>query len=127
MGTFQKEIRYQSKELVGTHFQKVKKKRTVTFNELDETEQSQHRLHFRIMSLYKSKMSVVEGEETQVQIDTDTLYDITVESIKKLVVLDEGFREIDLKEFLACSLATLKFGLWFLEEHILPFIKEYKD
>lgn len=129
MNTFKKEISYKSKHF-DTHTSKwiMKKiKKEVSFSELDETEQSQHRLHFRIMSLYKTKMSVIDGEKTGVYLDSDTLYDITVEAVKKLAILDESFTEQDLKEFTLCSLSLLNFGQWFLGEHILPFIEGYNS
>lgn len=129
MNTFKKEISYKSKHFDTAKSKWVMKKvkKEVTFSELDETEQSQHRLHFKIMALYKQKMAIIDGEQTGMTLDTDTLYDITVESVKKLVVLDDSFNAQDLKEFTSCSLSLLNFGQWFLGEHVVPFIIEYNS
>jgi hypothetical protein len=127
MSTFEKVISYKSRVLRGTHhvIERVEKK--ATFNELNEMEQGQHKLHFKIMSLYRTRV-LSDSEETKVaEIDTDILYDLTVLSVKSLAVVDDEFTEIDLREFLGCSLSILKFGMWFLENHILPFIKEYAN
>lgn len=127
MGTFERTIKYKSQVLRGAQhvIESVEKK--VTFNELNDMDAAQHRLHFKIMSLYRLRI-LSDSDETKVaEIDTDTLYDLTVLSIKSLVILTDDFKEVDLKEFLACSLSILKFGMWFLEEHILPFIKEYAN
>lgn len=128
--TFKKEISYKAKVFDTVKDRWVMKKivKDVSFSELDETDTTQHRLHFRIMSLYKTKMSVVDGEKQGVYLDSDTLYDITVEAVKKLAVIDDSsFTAQDLKEFTSCSLSLLNFGQWFLGEHILPFIEGYNS
>jgi hypothetical protein len=126
MSTFKHEIRFKQNQLDGLEMKLRTVKKTVTFRELDETNKDQHRLHFRIMSLYKTKMEVDERTKTM-SIDTDVLYEITVESVKLLAVVDDSFTEMEMKEFLASSIGVLKFGLWFLENHITPFILEYNS
>ena len=124
--TFKHKIKYSSKQMTASGWGKGKVEKEVTFDELDETIKAQHRLHFKIVSLYTAKPSD-DTSEVQVKIDTDTMYDITVEAIKILAHTDENFTEVDLKEFLADSLAILKFGRWFMGEHLVPFIVEYNS
>lgn len=105
---------------------KSKVEKEVTFDELDETIKAQHRLHFKIIGLYKTEQSETTNE-VKFKIDPDTLYEITVEAIKVLAHVDETFGEGDLKEFLTDSLAILKFGRWFMGEHMVPFVIEYNN
>lgn len=121
MSTFIKEITYKSRQLSGHKWVKENVTKSVHFNELDETIKSQHKLHFRITSLWKT---IGEGDEKQIKIDSDSMYDITVEAIKQLVVVNENFTETDLAEFLSDSKALLKFGSWFTENHLIPFMKD---
>lgn len=124
MSTFKYKINYLSTVFNETQTDVVKKRveKVVQFKELDETNIEQHDLHFKIFSLYRTKTSEFD---TSVVIDTKILRELTVESIKLLVILDTDFTHVDLKEFLTSSLALLKFGLWFAENHILPFIRVY--
>lgn len=126
MSTFQHKIHYMS-NVLDDEKGRVEKKRVdkiVHFKELDETDTNQHDLHFKLFSLYRTKSN---GIDSSVVIDTTVLREITVEAIKLLVVLDENFTHVDLKEFLASSLGLLKFALWFAENHLLPFIRQYNE
>lgn len=121
--TFKHKVVFRSKTLKGTEVVKENTEKIVTIKQLDQGDTSQHRLHFMIMSLYRKKVSINgDDKETRMEMDSDALYDITYRAIQILFVTDEYFTEIDLAELLADSMAILRFGLWFLETHVVPFI-----
>lgn len=104
----------------------------VTFKELDSRDEEQHKLHFKIMSLYTSSpdeddepvKQPKEGDRVvkkRVNVDTDVIYDLTVSAIKKLLVIDETVTKADRQEILADSKALLPFGMWFLTAKAFPF------
>lgn len=124
--TFKHTIEYKTRVMTAKGWEKQKIRKEIIFDQLDETIKSQHRLHFKIVSLYKSKTDK-NTAEIEMKLDPETLYDITTEAIRVLVHVDSDFSETDLKEFLSDSLGLLKFGRWFMGEHMVPFIVEYNS
>jgi len=127
MQTFEKEISYVSWEVDGEKNETVETiiSKTATFKELSRTDKSQHKLHFKLMSLFEG-LEKEKGEENSVGISTDGLYDITVKAINILFVPSDGFTELDKKEFLNDSVALLEFGLWLFKEKFSPFFMKFK-
>lgn len=125
MKTFEREISWVIWEFDADKNDTVEKTRTktATFNELNRTDKSQHKLHFKLISLFQGLEGSAESAE-DINVSTDALYDITCKAIKTLIVTDgEKFTKTDLEEFLNDSMAILPFGLWMLKEKFSPFFK----
>jgi len=89
------------------------------FKDLSKTDRTQHKLHFKIVSLFVESK---ENKETgSVKLDTDDIYDITIRCIEQLLIIDKDFTESDKIEFLNDSGAIFRFGFWLLGEKITPF------
>jgi hypothetical protein len=87
----------------------------VTFKELNRTDRDQHKLHFSLISIFKSR-----GDSFN--IDSEALYDLVVRFIDTMVVLDDKqFTIQDKEELLNDSGALLDFGLWLMPNKITPF------
>jgi hypothetical protein len=125
---FKKEVTFLSKQAVMEATKKnkvgdvieVEVTKEAVFKALSKTDRSQHKLHFKIVSLY---IDSKENKETgNVKLDTDDIYDITVRCINQLLVVDgKDFTEGDKVEFLNDSGAIFTFGYWLLAEKITPF------
>lgn len=99
--------------------------KTVTFYDLNRTDKRQHKLHFRLISLFEGTEGSI-GDPESIDINTDGFYDITVKAFKTLVIVDgEKFTKTDLEEFLNDSGAILPFGMWMLKEKFSPFFKNF--
>lgn len=118
--TFTKEISWISYELNDNTkgLEEVQKTANVTFKSLNQTDKSQHKLHFMIISMFQS------GDGDAAKLDSDVLYDITVKAVNQLVVCDENFKERDKTEFLHDSMALLQFGLWLFGNQFAPFFQK---
>ena len=125
--TFEKEIEFLKKDYdEKTDTWPVKPiKKTATFKKLSAVDRSQHKLHFKILSLASAFGN--DAETDQISIDTDVLYDLTVKSIKTLLVVDDKFTAADKEEFLSDSLALLNFGLWMLTSETIPFFSKFSS
>ena len=84
MKTFEREIEYAVWEFDATQKEPVEKtiQKTVSFNELSRNNKGQHKLHFKIISLFQSQ----GGDANAVNLDSDALYDITVKAINELAI-----------------------------------------
>jgi hypothetical protein len=141
--TFQKEIEWVGYDLNQdqTDTEEITRVKTATFKELCRTDKTQHKLHFKIISMFEGmhddqkealrnaknpdeKQEVLEDSE--IGLNTDVLYDITVKAIKHLLIIDQDFNEIDRKELLQDSLALLSLGLWLFANHFAPFFQKLK-
>jgi hypothetical protein len=99
--------------------------KTATFKELSRTDRTQHKLHFKIISLFTGNPQNEDDDEKEKTLfDSDVVYDLTVKCIKKLLVVDEKFTATDKEEFLNDSGAIINFGLWYLSNKITPFFSE---
>lgn len=132
MKTFTKELTwmtYEPGEKPGD-VKEVFKTKIATFKELNRTDKTQHKLHFKIMSILqgsKEENSEENKEEKgEININTDVLYDITAKSVKQLLVCDNDFTEMDKNELLNDSIALLEFGGWLLGEKFTPFFVQLK-
>lgn len=131
--TFVREMSWHSPSFDGTNHIMAEITKQVTFKELDSRDEEQHKLHFKIMSLYTSSPSEDDDEpaklakegdkivKKRVNVDTDVIYDLTVSAIKKLLIIDETVTKMDKQEILADSKALLPFGMWFLTAKAFPF------
>lgn len=124
MSTFQKEITFLTKELDTTVTPNVWVNKEVTktavFKELDRQDKTQHKFHFKIISLFSTSEKDDEGKE-KVNIDSDATYDMTVKGIKILLEIDQQFTAEDKAFFLQDSGAIFSFGMWFMMEKLYPF------
>jgi hypothetical protein len=115
--TFSREIEFEMPVFnseTGIH-ERLNVKKVAYFRELSRMDKTQHKLHFKLISVFES------NEDERVQVDSDKLYDITVQAIKLLLITDKNFTEQDKTIFLSDSGALFKFGYWFLAEKIAPF------
>lgn len=93
------------------------------FKELNRTDKSQHKLHFKIIAIYEH-YGAADGED--IKIDSDGVYDLTVRAINTLLITDkENFTDQDKAEFLQDSAAIFDFGFWLLGEKIAPFFSKF--
>lgn len=115
METYKKEISFLSQVLVGEQFESQEVKKVATFKELSRTDKDQHKLHFMLVSIFKSN-----GND-EMKLDSDQLYDITVKAISSTLITDENFTEQDKMEFLGDGGALIQFGMWLLADKISPF------
>jgi|YelNatPaOPRAMG01_1025707.scaffolds.fasta_scaffold91594_3 hypothetical protein len=127
MKTFEKEVSYVSWEVDTEKNESVETvvTKTATFKELSRTDKTQHKLHFKLISLVEG-LKKEKGEENSIGISSDGLYDITVKAINILFVPTDSFTEQDKKEFLNDSMALLDFGLWLFKEQFTPFFAKSK-
>lgn len=127
---FDREIAFVSKGFDGTNHTRDIIKKTATFRDLDVTEKVQHKLHFKITSIFKSRpLNEVEvvlqpGEIRQAKVDDEVLYELTLKAVQILWVETQSFSARDKEEFLSDSGAILSFGTWFLTEKVLPFFPQ---
>lgn len=100
--------------------------KTATFQELDQNVKEQHYLHFDIMGFYASGGQPEEEAKVRkkkVSLDTTGMYDLTVQAIKELLVVNEAFTAKDKEEFLSDSKALLNFAFWYNKEKVSPFFR----
>jgi hypothetical protein len=98
--------------------------KTATFKELNRTDKAQHKLHFRLISLFEGLDKGKEDPDS-IGISSDGLYDITTQAVKILLIENEAFSKIDKDEFLQDSIALLSFGLWLFKEKFTPFFSQF--
>ncbi len=134
LNTFVREITFLSPQFDGTNHTEVPTTKEVIFKDLDSRDQEQHKLHFKIMSLFSGKRAGDEDADEdekpedrakrRILMDTDLVYELTVAAVKKLAIVgDQGITKIDRQEILADSKALIPFGMWFLTEKAIPFFQ----
>lgn len=129
MKTFEKELNWVAKSVNAdvTDTVDVQRTKVATFKELNRTDPAQHKLHFKLISLFEGTQEKKDEEdENSIGISSDGLYDITVKAFKILVIENEVFTEKDKKEFLNDSIALLEFGMWLFKEKFTPFFSSLK-
>lgn len=90
----------------------------VTFNSLNQMDRSQHKFHGRLFAFFV--MSPF-GEEDKRILDTDGIYDLTINYVEKFVVHDAEFSKKDQELLLNDSTALFDLGLVFMKEVFTPF------
>jgi hypothetical protein len=127
MITFEREITWVGYDVDAENNTTIENTRvkTATFKELSRTDKDQHKLHFKLISIFEG-LEKSKDEENSIGISTDGLYDITVKAINILLTPTANFTEIDKKEFLNDSIALLNFGLWLFKEKFSPFFANFK-
>lgn len=128
MEQFKKEVTFLSKvfsqnegDAVGAWVEEPISKKA-TFKSLSRTDRSQHKLHFKIISIFEH-FGAKEGE--QMKIDSDGVYELSVKAIETLLITDKEFTDQDKIEFLNDSAAIFEFGFWLLGEKIAPFFSTF--
>src|ERR1700693_5556449 len=111
--TFQKEISFLCTELNNdtTEFEEKSVSKNATFKELSRTDKEQHKLHFKIISLFVDSEKKNNGS---IKLNSDEIYDLTCEMIEKLLLIDNNFTVQDKAELLKDSGALFTFGYWLL-------------
>jgi len=119
--TFQLDITFLSRELQQDNtFQEENVTKKFTFKELNQTDSSQHMLHFLIASILEFKKGE-GGADDKVFIEHEKMYSLAVKAINALIVIGDGITEADKTQVLADSFALLNFGDWFATKKALPF------
>lgn len=139
MRTFTKEIAVTSMEYSVTD-EKVKpinKKRTFTFKELDEYDQDQQKLHFKLSAIFETVFTEsdekVGKEKKQFTIDSDGAHELVIKFINTCLVVEndrgevDPVKELDKKELLHNSKALYKLGSWLISEKFLPFFLLFQN
>ena len=125
MRTFEKEITWNTCEADEKgEVVEVEKKKVAIFKELNKLDKLQHKLHFKIMSLFEG-LEKSNDESDSLGISSDGLYDITVKAINILLITNENFTDMDKQEWLHDSLSLLQFGLWLFKEKFSPFFSKF--
>lgn len=122
MATFKKEVSFISSILDGAAITEREVKKAATFNELNRRDKSQRQLQFALVAIFPKSNKDGRESRSAIDIDSNTLVSITEDAVKTLLVTDIEFTDTDKAEFLADNMALLSFGLWFLENHIIPFV-----
>jgi hypothetical protein len=129
MKTFERELSWVAKTVNAdvTDTVDVTRTKVATFKELNRNDPSQHKLHFKLISLFEgTEVKKEDDEESSIGISSDGLYDITVKAFKTLIVENDSFTEKDKKEFLSDSIALLEFGMWLFKEKFTPFFSSLR-
>ncbi len=126
MKTFEKEISWVGWEFDASSNDMVEKTRTkiATFKDLNRTDKSQHKLHFKLISLFEGTEKSKDEPDT-IGVSSDGLYDITVKAINLLLTENESFTKVDKEEFLNDSVALLSFSMWLFKEKFTPFFQSF--
>lgn len=128
MEQFEKEITFLTKSFDPATglwgYQEVTK--TAKFRELNRTDRTQHKLHFKLIAIFEQFGVVEEGDEGKMKIDSDGVYDLSVKAIRTLLIPDAEFTEADKTEFLNDSAAIINFGMWALSEKFTPFFSQFR-
>ena len=132
METFEKEIEYESTTIdVDNKLVKIKARKIAMFKELNQTDRTQHKLHWQIVQAIQESVSedIEPGEKQKVLLNTDAVYDLTRKAIRTLFVpnpeCSQKENEQFLEEFLCDSGAMFEFGFWLLAEKFAPFFSTF--
>jgi len=138
--TFTKEVSVPSMELNAeqTGVEPRNKKRVFTFKELNEYDQDQQKLHFKLNAVFESAFGVeddekIGSEKRTITIDTDGVHELTLKFINTCLITsgEDGTsdkqKEIDKKELLQNSKALYKLGSWLTTEKFLPFFLSFNS
>ena len=115
METFDKKLKFISKTFDQTlnagkgDWVETQIEKTATFYELERTNKLQHKLHFKIITVFESN-DPEEGEQAKMTISSDAIYDLTVKAFRTLIILNDEFTEVDKNEFLNDSAAIFDLG-----------------
>lgn len=125
---FEQPITFMSQELDGSELVDKVVTKTAQFKELSRTQRDQHKLHFKIISVFSGASSndsyIGDGKTASFTIDTDVIYDLTTKFIRLNHIPNENFTIQDREELLQDSGGLATFGLWLLAEKISPFFSE---
>jgi hypothetical protein len=103
----------------------VERTKTATFKELSRTDETQHKLIFKISELFDSKAVRDEEGNTEVDLNSASFCDLIKKAVKDLLITDKDFTEQDKREFLQDALGLMSFGFWMLQNHFTPFFSKF--
>ena len=138
MKTFTKDIFVPSQEFNtdSNQVEPKKIKRTFTFRELDEYDQDQQKLHFKLNAIFENAIGEsdekVGEEKRKITIDSDGVHELVIKFINTclITVNDSGEKddkkELDKRELLMNSKALYKLGSWLVAEKFLPFFLTFR-
>lgn len=141
--TFLKEIEWAAPSIAEDTSEVVEsiKSKEATFKELNRFDKTQAKLHFKIISMFEGmqddqkeeirkaktpeeKSAILENSD--ISINSDALYDITVKAVNQLLVVDEKFTANDKDELINDSIALLNLGLWLFANKFAPFFQKLR-
>jgi hypothetical protein len=99
--------------------------KTATFKELNRTDETQHKLIFKISELFDSKSVRDEDGNTDVDLNSASFCDLIKKAVKDLLITDKDFTEQDKRELLQDALGLMSFGFWMLQNHFTPFFSKF--
>jgi len=141
MNTFTKEIAvpgFEPQETnEGAKLVKVNKPRVFTFKELDEFDQDQQTLIFKLNAVFENAFSEDDEKvgvgKRKITIETDGMHELLIKFINICLVTKndsgdiDGNKELDKKELLMSSRALWKLGSWLTVEKFLPFFLQLNE
>lgn len=139
MKTFEKEIAVPSMEMNDeqTGIIPKLKKRMFTFKELDEFDQDQQKLHFKISAVFEAAFGEsdekIGQEKRKITIDTDGVHELVMKFINTCLVTTnssgeiDAQKELDKRELLQNSKAMYKLGSWLVTNKFLPFFLGFNN
>lgn len=98
----------------------VKTPRVITFKTLDQRDQTQHDLHFMIMSHYTSGAAKAKGKN-KIIIEHRFALDIAQQFMEDMVIYNDDFKATDAAQVLTDSAALMMLGNSVIPEHVIPF------
>jgi len=118
MEKFEKEVKFLSLEFNGETNKWDEKEVTLvaTFKDLDRRDKEQHKLHFKLVSLFN-----ISAEDGEAEISSDRLYDITSQFVKLMLIPTDQFTATNKNELLQDSGALFELGMWLMKEKLGPF------
>ena len=134
MNTFTHEVSFASKDFnpKTDKVETTNKKRIFTFKELDEYDQDQQQLHWKINFVFEA--AIGENDEKlgtgkkKIQIESDAAHELVVKFVNNCLVTDgDKQKELNKKELLMNSKALFKLGTWLIYEKFLPFFLIFRS
>jgi hypothetical protein len=138
MKTFEKEISISTSDFNATtnKFEKVTHKKMFTFKELDEYDQEQQKLHFKLSVIFERAITdndeKIGSERTEINLNTDQVHELTIKFINTCLITtnEQGesihSKEQDKRELLANSKSVYNLGSWLTHNKFYPFFLEFQ-
>lgn len=100
--------------------------KSITFVELDEYSREQHKYVGKLIAWFTNseKKEGFGSNEGKIVLDTDDMYDLVVEFLKKYSKLDDNFTAMDREELLNDYPAIWSLSDWLVAEKFFPFFQK---
>lgn len=126
--TFEHEITYlevipEFKEGGEPDYKRQTVKKTIRFQELDQCDRDQHKVHFLIMGYYMGE-GMTPKKKRQVVIDPEFAMELAQTYLTEMTVISKEFTATDRELALNDSGCLLKLALWLIPKKVLPFFLE---